>query len=148
MVDIREHFTGIRRDQGQSDPGQFYAPSYSEIVTCFAEILLEVEQSDYQGDTLYLLRANGKYGYLQVGWGSCSGCDALQGCDDWDDLQRLANDLESDIKWFDTGFDAVKYMKEHDWKGSHLDRDLRRRFPEQALEILDTFQNAIESVTQ
>lgn len=57
--------------------------------------LVEVEDNDYQGSSYYLFRNGDKYGILIFGWGSCSGCDTLQGIhdDNWKDSTKLVEDL-------------------------------------------------------
>ena len=60
--------------------GEEYYMDYENIVSCFGEIRIELHDDDYQGDERYLLEKNGKYGYIIIGFGSCSGCDWLQGC--------------------------------------------------------------------
>ena len=99
-----------------------WAADYQAIIEAMGEVLIQVDDSDYQGDTRVLLKGDRGYGFLIFGWGSCTGCDALQGCSSWDEVQDLADDLESDVKWFDS-LDALKAwwtMKDHalEWYGS------------------------------
>lgn len=70
--------------------GNFNNPSgYQLIIEEFGNILVQVDDQDYQGDSRILYENNGQYGYLKFGWGSCSGCDALQGCDSVLELDEL-----------------------------------------------------------
>lgn len=89
----------------------YYQPMLNE----FGNILLQKDEQDYQGDSFLIYEKDGKYGYLTFGWGSCSGCDALQACNTIDEVQELMDKLYSDIKWFDS-LDALKeYFEEIDW---------------------------------
>lgn len=88
---------------------------YQPMLNEFGNILLQKDEQDYQGDSFLIYEKDDKYGYLTFGWGSCSGCDALQGCNSIDEVQELMDKLYSDIKWFDS-LDALKeYFKETDW---------------------------------
>lgn len=57
-----------------------YFWDYKPIVNSFGKIIIQVNDGDYQEDSYILLEDDGRYGYLSFGWGSCSGCDALQAC--------------------------------------------------------------------
>ena len=80
------------------------------------EILLKVDDEDYQGDSRLILKNQSSYGILIFGWGSCSGCDALQGCKNYQDVEDLRNELNQSIKWLDSASECIKYIKAHDWK--------------------------------
>lgn len=54
--------------------------SYQPIMDSFGNIILQVDDNDYQGDSRLLYREDDRIGFLQFGWGSCSGCDSLQAC--------------------------------------------------------------------
>jgi hypothetical protein len=106
-------------DCTNSDDDYFSAPgSYGPIVAALGVSLVEVEAGDYQGDTWVLLHADdGHYGILTFGWGSCSGCDALQGCDSYADVAELAKGMQP--TWFETAAAALEYVNTHDWQGDH-----------------------------
>lgn len=93
---------------------------YSDLIGLFCdEIVVEASDSDYQGDTYAILRKGDEYGYLEFGWGSCSGCDALQACESDEDMASLANDLASDIDW-QPGKEALrKWVAAKDWHGGY-----------------------------
>lgn len=100
--------------------GSFYGPGdYQPILNEFGEILLQVDDEGYQGDTRVLYLSNGKYGWLQFGWGSCSGCDALQASNHISEIQVLMDELFKSIKWFDSKEEALKFFQEHDWEGDY-----------------------------
>lgn len=120
MVDVRKVFPNAFEDGWGPDVG------YEDLYKQFGTPLVEVDIGSWQGDTLVVLENEGKYGYLTFGWGSCSGCDALQACENFDDLQELSDYLESSIQWFDSKEELKKWVNNHDWKGdyfSYSDKD-------------------------
>ena len=65
---------------------------YRPMIDSFGyEILLQVDDKDYQGDSRLLFRDVSRYGILIFGWGSCSGCDSLQACESLEDVEKLRN---------------------------------------------------------
>lgn len=100
------------------DEGYSYVTDYMPIIRSFGGVLIEIADDGYHGDSYILYTKHGPtsqlYGILVFGWGSCSGCDALQACDTWEDVAELYNQLESQIKWF-TESEARAYVKNKDW---------------------------------
>ena len=92
---------------------------YHPITNAFGMVVVQVDDNDYQGDSRILYDNNGKIGYLNFGWGSCSGCDALQACNSIDEVQELADELEDSIMWFDNAVQALNYFENHDWEGDY-----------------------------
>lgn len=113
-------------------------PSYRDIVNDFGyEVLLEVKDDDYQGDSRFLLRDGDRYGWLQFGWGSCSGCDALEACDSIADLEKLKAELRGQVKWFASKSEASKFFDEHDWEADYSwSEDNQKAFVAKAKEAL------------
>lgn len=102
------------------DSGCFWGAScYQPIVDSFGEVAVQVDDQDYQGDTRVLYRDGDRYGWLQFGWGSCSGCDALQACNSYADVDQLISELRDSIKWFDTAAEALEFFESHDWEGDY-----------------------------
>lgn len=82
-----------------------------------------LDDNDYQGDTRALIKGkDGRYGYLKFGWGSCSGCDALQACRSYENLGELISELQQAVRW-GTATDILTFLRTHDWAG---DYDYRR----------------------
>lgn len=114
----------------------FYGPSdYSPMVNSFGEILIEQHCDDYQGDSWILLKNNDLYGYLCFGWGSCSGCDALQGCESIEEVAEIYTRLRDSITWR-TKEETIKWFDEHDWEG-----DYGSFYKEDQKKFLDNVQN-------
>lgn len=90
---------------------------YQPMLEAFGKIAIQVDDRCYQGDSRLLYDENGKIGYLIFGWGSCSGCDALQACDSIEEVQELCDELQDDIKWFDSKKEALEWFTTHDWEG-------------------------------
>lgn len=83
---------------------------YHDLVESFATIVIDVCNGHYQGDYLYLLRNGTQWGFLSVGFGSCSYCDALEGCGSLDDVLMLRDGLEQEAKWFETLEETKQYI--------------------------------------
>jgi hypothetical protein len=90
---------------------------YQPMLNAFGKIVLQVDDIAYQGDSRVLYDNDGEIGVLIFGWGSCSGCDALQACNSLEDVQELCNELQDSIRWFDDKQSALEYFKTHDWEG-------------------------------
>ena len=105
-VDVRELYKG-------ENPSWLY--DYQPMIDAFGKVAIQVDDDAFQGDTRVLYDNDGKIGFLIFGWGSCSGCDALQACVTFYDVQELCDELQNDIKWFDSKEDALKWAKEKDW---------------------------------
>ena len=89
-----------------------YAPfcDYDPIIESFGEVLVRVDDKDYQGDSRVLYHRDGRYGLFVFGWGSCSGCDSLRACKTFADVAQLIDELENNIKWFDTLSELKTYV--------------------------------------
>ena len=111
MVDVRKVFPNAFEDGWRPNV------AYEELYKQFGTVLIQIDIGLYSGDTFVVLEKDGKYGYLVFGWGSCSYCDALLGCSDFDDLQGLSDHLETSIKWFDTKDELKEWAEVHDWEG-------------------------------
>ena len=88
---------------------------YTPILEQFGEILIRVDESDYQGDSFLIYKKGDAYGYLCFGWGSCSGCDALQACRTIHEVQELMDSLCNDILWFNSLEELKDYFAQKDW---------------------------------
>ena len=91
---------------------------YSPIYKSFGEVVRKDDIGDYQGDTQVLLfdKERNQYGYLMFGWGSCSMCDRLQGCQSYDDIDELIGELYASVRWFDDCDEAYTFFTTHEWK--------------------------------
>lgn len=88
--------------------------NYSTLLSHFGKVLLEENYGSYQGDTLAIIKDKGKLGFLNFGWGSCSGCDALQACSTTEELANLMERLFNNIKWFDSLTELKTWVLEAD----------------------------------
>lgn len=103
--------------------------SYGNLLDTFpAEALLQVDDDDYQGDSRVLLADGDRRGFLTFGWGSCSGCDALEACADRGEQLALRNELWDAVHWEDNAADMVTHLRGIDWdlrfgSGARFGRD-------------------------
>lgn len=111
MKDIREVYP-VDEESG------FWAPSdYGPLLESFGyERVLQCDDHDWQGDSFVLFKNGEQIGYLEFGWGSCSGCDMLQGCESYEELAKLQRNLHDSIKWLPLP-EMRDYFYAHDWEG-------------------------------
>lgn len=88
--------------------------SYNDLIEDFGSVVLSETFGSYQGDMFYVFEKDGQYGFLEVGYGSCSGCDALEACQSISDLYDLQASLRSSIRWFDTYSELKDYAMSDD----------------------------------
>ncbi len=79
------------------------------------EILVKVDEDDYQGDSWVLFKDGTRYGFLNFGWGSCSGCDALQACESLEEIESLRNELHKSIIWHQDKKAMIDWLLKHQW---------------------------------
>lgn len=147
MKDIREVYPEA------ADKDYFWGPcDYQPMLDSLGhDILVQVDQKDYQGDSWLLLRdSDGRVGYLQFGWGSCSGCDALQASSSYEDLEMLRENISSGTQWFASAAQALVWFNTHDWELDWASDD-RGLFIERAksqLELLSAAGPANDNATR
>jgi hypothetical protein len=100
----------------------FCIGDYEAMVDAFANrtIVSANDDDDSQGSS-YRLIADGDepgqaYGVLFFEWESCNGSDALQSCQSFKEVQRLADSLQDSIKWFSDKEALSEYVRGHDWE--------------------------------
>ncbi len=137
MKPINEVYPESAKEEAEG--GYFYGPSsYSPLLDSLGyETILRVDDRDYQGDSRLIFKDGDRRGLLIFGWGSCSGCDALQACDSMKDIDDLRNSLHGSIKWFDTAAECLAYFKTHDWAGDYSwHNDETKEFVAAAIKLL------------
>lgn len=98
------------------EDGFMERPGYLDLVRSFeAEIIASTSEGSYDGDYFFVLKKGNEYGYLTFGYGSCSGCDALQACDTPEEVQALRDSLYNSIWWVEGKENFAKWLRERDW---------------------------------
>lgn len=104
--------------------------TYTSMVSSAGELISEWCIGDWQGDYVYLIKNKDKYGFVVVGYGSCTGCDALQSCNNKKDVKALKESIISNIVWgtkeeisnYVFSKDANRwYFYEKEWKSVQKD---------------------------
>lgn len=88
---------------------------YEDLCKHFGEILIQVDNDGYQGDSRMLLKKDNKYGHLIFGWGSCPGCDTLQAACTEEDVEHLMKSLYNGIVWKKSKEDMLEYLTNKGW---------------------------------
>lgn len=90
-------------------------------ITDKIEWILESGYEDYQGDLYWLGKDdNDNYYFLQQGYGSCSGCDALQSANgNYEALDRLRDGMKRNIIKFCSLQEFKEYIVNVDRQYSH-----------------------------
>lgn len=101
---------------------------YQPIINYFGEIIIQIQDSNYQGDARVLLQMEEMYGILLFGWGSCTCCDALRGCKTWEEVDSLIDTLRQSIISFKEIKDIQKYLEETNWDIKCYDMKTTRLF--------------------
>lgn len=112
--------------------------SYDDLINSMeVERLVEVTDDDYQGDTRALVRKDGSYGFLMFGWGSCSGCDALQAVEsDLAEATKLRDKLYAEIHWESDAAAMAAFLRDKDWALTFDDTAETQQFVREALAAL------------
>ena len=121
----------------QEDPEFFYVSDYQPILDSFGKIILQIDDADWQGDSRVLYKRGEHIGYLQFGWGSCSGCDALQACATYDKVDAVIQHLSGAISWFSSAANALTFFTCHDWEGDYSwHAEEQKEFIRKSIELL------------
>lgn len=97
--------------------------SYEKIIEATGcEIIDSLYLGSYQGDLLMIVTKNYMFGILSTGYGSCSGCDKLKGCDNDTERAELAKKLYESIMWKDVN-EIIDYLENKDWQLEYYGRE-------------------------
>jgi hypothetical protein len=110
----------IEKIAGKSeDEYGWYNGKYEDLVEATGcEIIDSLRMGSYQGDILMVVSKNYKFGVLSTGYGSCSGCDSLQACNDNSDRAELAIKLYDKIIWKEPD-EITDYLQNKDWEAEY-----------------------------
>lgn len=141
MIHIQELYSEEYRLK--EDCGVLDLDDYTPMINDLGNVLFTLSDDDYSGDTFILYYNSGTWGYLEFGWGSCSACDALQGCSDWEEVEELYSQLQDKILRFYKTKDILNYFMNHDWGGEWLS-STKKLFINCVLKILIEFEKEEE----
>lgn len=122
---MASEYLGLAKSLYPQEEGEwayFHASDYDPIINSLGDVVLRKDIGSYQGDIYAVIRKDGLLGYLAIGWGSCSGCDALQACSSHDDVARLISKIASDVRWCSAS-ELLHYLTTHDWEGDYIYHD-------------------------
>lgn len=98
-------------------------PNYEGLVEATGcEVIGSLWMGDYQGDILMVVRKDGKFGTVSTGYGSCSGCDFLEGSESDEERAEYAKGLHDSILWQEPE-DIIDYLENKDWEAEYYGRN-------------------------
>lgn len=97
--------------------------SYKGLLNGVVEVLASQSVGDYQGD-MFMVVTDDRFltervGWLVVGYGSCSGCDAYEACDTAVERVDLLASIVRGIRWFDSLDDLKKWLSTQDFAANY-----------------------------
>lgn len=113
------------------------SPDYEHLVALFGTVIHTERLGGYQGDFYTLLRRPDAVGFLKFGYGSCSGCDALEGCDSYAEMDELIDRLESQVVWMPSSKDLAAWLTKRSEDNTDWDRE---EFAETLPKLLDALK--------
>ena len=109
MIPIEELFKKNEGDWSGFDP----YPEYKSLLESTGVVVVAEEMvGDYQGDYLYLVRGDKGWGFVVQGYGSCSGCDALEAATSLKDLDNIRQEMSRSTHWEKTKADMLGYFEQ------------------------------------
>lgn len=114
----------------------YWSGDYYGILDAIGESLCRETLGYCQGDILALLKRESQYGFVSIGYGSCTACRASQACTTLEDFQDLVDSIVKRVQWFNTQQEAADWFKNHDWEGDYYGEE-SKGFVEDCLEILE-----------
>lgn len=105
--------------------GEFWYPSHqvdgeyqnygSLAALLFPKVrwFFDEQEGSYQGDWFMIGRNEDTFYFFSMGYGSCSGCDWLQGCDTREEMEKLLEDILATPTF--SKENILKHVKKFDW---------------------------------
>ena len=92
----------------------------------------------YQGDYLFLVQRGDEYARIVTGYGTCSGCDMILGCESWDDLLNFVHEIRDGAIWH-SKHGMIEDLNMHDVEGSWYGSEMGKwqSFKAKALALLE-----------
>lgn len=92
-------------------------PTWEGIVERDGVSLVDsVRLGSYQGDLYMIVRRGVEFGWIDLCYGSCSGCDELEdACGDKSKIDEIAARVLGSVDW-KSHSDLLKWIDERDWK--------------------------------
>lgn len=111
---------------------------YEDLISSMdLEHIVHQKFGTYQGDAVSIVKKGRAYGLLIFGYGSCSGCDALEACSKIEDVIELRDNLYREIHWEPGRVAFTKWLMERDWEGQWIwhEDEFRKWLREQILRL-------------
>ena len=94
----------------------------------------EEYEGSYQGDFYMLGKDGDNYYFFTISYGSCSGCDWLQSIEDYDNLQKLIDEIKDSVL-IKNRAEMEEYIEKYnfnDWldDDERVEKQMRKAFSE------------------
>ena len=156
MTDYPQH----RKDEIKDKIIKNYLNSYESIMKtalCIREdwfypenieIVAKYDEGSYQGDSMALLKRWKEYYVANWGWGSCSGCDALEASnDDSNKLVDLVLDYQSSVSpKLENKMDILEWISKE--RQNTYNRELLDNFESEVRKYFDSISTLSEDCEQ
>lgn len=118
-----------------------HSVAYEDLVKLLyppVEWFFERYEGEYQGD-FYMLGKDkgGNWYFFQRGYGSCSGCDALEAANNEGDMVELLEKMEGEVKVFPTKAAMLEYARKFDWYDSYYRDEEHERIEVAAIKAIE-----------
>lgn len=79
----------------------YYAPGWEAGLEARGLNIIAWETfGDWQGDYAVIFKANDNlFAFTVIGYGSCSGCDVMEACENEKEYKELISDVVNSLKW-------------------------------------------------
>ncbi len=119
---------------------EWYAGGQLEALRFYLDkkvlILVEYMENEYQGECSAVLFADDKFFLWRGSFGSCSGCDALEGSNGYEYIE----DTMTSVKEFEDIREIVAYLKSHNKDFLYSD-DVSKEIVKKCSEFIDEISN-------
>lgn len=104
LIFNRGYELGLAKAEKEASKPEYFnvysMPGYQEMFKAEGlEVLAWETFGSYQGDYAVVVKKDDMLGFVVIGYGSCSGCDAFEACDTKEEYDTLMLDTLSSIQW-------------------------------------------------
>jgi|SRR5579859_780729 len=135
MKTVLEAYPSLGNDDTYGEGPRTYS---ALLESAGAKVMVQVREGSYQGSLYFLLELDGAYGYLNMYYGSCGVCDALEAASgSASNLQSLRDRLLDSATWFETKGEVLAFVMDDKTVDDDWYADTVKRFQNEVKEALE-----------